>query len=319
MRVGALLLVPALALVLTACSDDPPSAEDAAKRLATAISGETSRGRFHEGHHRCRRSPRRGPRAARRGRAHGHVEERGRRGRGEESGKQATATLTYTWDLTEATPGRTRRPSTSRSRTRRRARTVRRGGPWPGRRTSSSGPRRRRSPGRHAGPRRAGADPGRGRHTRRRATARPPDRRRQDEPRPGPPGRGRARGRRCGRRRRRGVRAEGRGAGDKAFVEAIVVRQDDTAGIDVEAARTIDGASVLDGELDLAPTRTFARAILGRVGDATAESVEESEGRSSRGHGRTLRAPAAVRRPAPREPRHHGEHRRRRQRGRGHG
>ncbi|MFF3065869.1 penicillin-binding transpeptidase domain-containing protein [Oerskovia sp. NPDC057915] len=68
------------------------------------------------------------------------------------------------------------------------------------------------------------------------------------------------------------------GAGAKAFVEAIVVRTDDTAGIDVEAVRAIDGASVVDGELDLAPTRTFARAILGRVGDATAEAVEESEG-----------------------------------------
>ena len=68
------------------------------------------------------------------------------------------------------------------------------------------------------------------------------------------------------------------GAGAKAFVEAIVVRTDDTAGIDVDAVRAIDGASVVDGELDLAPTRTFARAILGRVGDATAEAVEESQG-----------------------------------------
>lgn len=68
------------------------------------------------------------------------------------------------------------------------------------------------------------------------------------------------------------------GAGAKAFVEAIVVRTDDTAGIDVTAVRGIDGASVIDGELDLAPTRTFARAILGRVGDATAEAVEESGG-----------------------------------------
>ncbi|WP_321575302.1 penicillin-binding transpeptidase domain-containing protein [Oerskovia douganii] len=68
------------------------------------------------------------------------------------------------------------------------------------------------------------------------------------------------------------------GAGDKAFVEAIVVRADDTAGIDLAAVRAIDGVSVVDGELDLAPTRTFARPILGRVGDATAEAVEESGG-----------------------------------------
>ncbi|MHA7135078.1 penicillin-binding transpeptidase domain-containing protein [Oerskovia turbata] len=68
------------------------------------------------------------------------------------------------------------------------------------------------------------------------------------------------------------------GAGAKAFVEAIVVRTDDTAGIDVAAVRAIDGASVVPGELDLAPTRTFARPILGRVGDATAEAIEESGG-----------------------------------------
>jgi cell division protein FtsI/penicillin-binding protein 2 len=68
------------------------------------------------------------------------------------------------------------------------------------------------------------------------------------------------------------------GAGEKAFVEAITVRTEDTAGIDVDAARQIDGVAVLDDELPLAPTREFARQILGRVGDATAEIVEESDG-----------------------------------------
>ncbi len=58
-----------------------------------------------------------------------------------------------------------------------------------------------------------------------------------------------------------------------------MVRQDDTAGIDVASVQAVDGASVIPGTLDLAPTRTFARAILGRVGDATAEAVEESEGK----------------------------------------
>ncbi|WP_069386120.1 penicillin-binding transpeptidase domain-containing protein [Cellulosimicrobium cellulans] len=68
------------------------------------------------------------------------------------------------------------------------------------------------------------------------------------------------------------------GAGEKAFVEAITVRTEDTAGVDVEAARQIEGVAVIDDELPLAPTREFARPILGRVGQATAEIVEESEG-----------------------------------------
>ncbi|MCB7135593.1 penicillin-binding transpeptidase domain-containing protein [Cellulosimicrobium marinum] len=68
------------------------------------------------------------------------------------------------------------------------------------------------------------------------------------------------------------------GAGEKAFVEAITVRTEDSAGIDVDAARQIDGVAVLDAELPLAPTREFARPLLGRVGAATAEVVEESDG-----------------------------------------
>lgn len=72
-------------------------------------------------------------------------------------------------------------------------------------------------------------------------------------------------------------------AGEKAFVEAITVRTEDTAGVDVEAARAIDGVAVIDDEIPLAPTREFARPILGRVGDATAEIVEESEGKVAAG------------------------------------
>lgn len=68
------------------------------------------------------------------------------------------------------------------------------------------------------------------------------------------------------------------GAGEKAFVEAITVRTEDTAGVDVDAARGIEGVAVIDDEIPLAPTREFARPLLGRVGDATAEIVEESEG-----------------------------------------
>src|SRR5690606_22431730 len=65
-------------------------------------------------------------------------------------------------------------------------------------------------------------------------------------------------------------------AGEKAFVEAITVRTQDTAGIDVEAARAVAGVRVVDGALPLAPTREFRRPILGRARDATAEIVGEA-------------------------------------------
>lgn len=66
-------------------------------------------------------------------------------------------------------------------------------------------------------------------------------------------------------------------AGPKAFVEAIVVRAGDPE-YDVEALDALPGVGVVTDELPLAPTRTFARAILGTVGEATAEIVEASDG-----------------------------------------
>lgn len=70
------------------------------------------------------------------------------------------------------------------------------------------------------------------------------------------------------------------GAGEKAFVEAITIRQEDP-GTDftVDDVRAVDGAAVVPSTMLLAPTSTFARPILGRAGEATAEIVEESEGR----------------------------------------
>lgn len=66
-------------------------------------------------------------------------------------------------------------------------------------------------------------------------------------------------------------------AGPKAFVEAIVVRREDGS-YDVEALRALPGVNAVKDSLPLAPTRTFARPILGTVGPATAEVVEKSEG-----------------------------------------
>jgi len=66
-------------------------------------------------------------------------------------------------------------------------------------------------------------------------------------------------------------------AGPKAFVEAIVLRDGDPS-YDLDKIRLISGVSAIPDTLPLAPSRGFARAILGGVGDATAEIVEKSHG-----------------------------------------
>ncbi|MCG2800832.1 MAG: penicillin-binding protein [Cellulomonas sp.] len=66
-------------------------------------------------------------------------------------------------------------------------------------------------------------------------------------------------------------------AGPKAFVEAIVLRAQDP-GYDLEELRKLPGVRQVDGDLPLAPTRTFARAVLGTVGQATAEIIDASDG-----------------------------------------
>ncbi|GIG34667.1 cell division protein FtsI [Cellulomonas pakistanensis] len=66
-------------------------------------------------------------------------------------------------------------------------------------------------------------------------------------------------------------------AGEKAFVEAIVVREGDPV-YDVAALSALPGVNAVSATLPLAPTRAFARPVLGTVGQATAEIVEESDG-----------------------------------------
>ena len=75
------------------------------------------------------------------------------------------------------------------------------------------------------------------------------------------------------RRTRRRVAA----AGEKAFVEAITVRDGDP-GYDVAALAALPGVNDVTDTLPLAPTRKFARPILGTVGPATAEIIEKSDG-----------------------------------------
>jgi hypothetical protein len=67
-------------------------------------------------------------------------------------------------------------------------------------------------------------------------------------------------------------------AGEKAFVEALVLRAEDAATTLTPAYTDIPGAVRLEDEVPLAPTREFAAPLLGVVGDATAEIVEASDG-----------------------------------------
>ena len=66
-------------------------------------------------------------------------------------------------------------------------------------------------------------------------------------------------------------------AGAKAFVEVITIRENDPE-YDFDAAMAIDGVVGIPDELPLAKERDFARSLLGSVGEATAEIVEDSEG-----------------------------------------
>ncbi|WP_221441437.1 penicillin-binding transpeptidase domain-containing protein [Jiangella mangrovi] len=72
------------------------------------------------------------------------------------------------------------------------------------------------------------------------------------------------------------------GAGERAFVEAITLREADAAPL-LDQIAAIEGAVAIEDTLALAPTREFARPVLGTVGEATAELVEESGGRIEAG------------------------------------
>lgn len=64
-------------------------------------------------------------------------------------------------------------------------------------------------------------------------------------------------------------------AGAQAFVEAITYRREElTPELEATLAE-VPGARVVASEVPLAPTRDFAAALLGRVGEVTAEIIEE--------------------------------------------
>ncbi|MDF1604372.1 penicillin-binding transpeptidase domain-containing protein [Nocardioides sp. YIM 152315] len=64
-------------------------------------------------------------------------------------------------------------------------------------------------------------------------------------------------------------------AGDKAFVEAIVIRKDDVPGAVAQGYAGIKGAVAIADDIPLGPSRDFALPILGTVGDVTAEMIDE--------------------------------------------
>src|SRR6478609_7260449 len=66
-------------------------------------------------------------------------------------------------------------------------------------------------------------------------------------------------------------------AGAEAFVTAITLRQDGRTITDEQIA-AVPGARAIADSLPLAPSRTFARALLGSVAEASAEQIEKSGG-----------------------------------------
>ncbi len=67
-------------------------------------------------------------------------------------------------------------------------------------------------------------------------------------------------------------------AGAAAFPVALTIRQSDEQRYDTQTLRGMEGVLLQQDSIPLAPTSTFARAILGGVGEATAEIVDASQG-----------------------------------------
>jgi cell division protein FtsI/penicillin-binding protein 2 len=70
-----------------------------------------------------------------------------------------------------------------------------------------------------------------------------------------------------------------RASGPKAFVVGLTLRAQDVPPTVQRDYLRIPGAYAQHGTMPLAPSREFAAALLGRVGEATAEIVEDSKGR----------------------------------------
>src|SRR5690625_3138980 len=72
-------------------------------------------------------------------------------------------------------------------------------------------------------------------------------------------------------------------AGERAFLEAVVAPQEEPEDLDFEELRSIEGVNFVPDHRFQGPTDTFATPILGRVGEVTAEMIEESDGELAAG------------------------------------
>lgn len=75
-----------------------------------------------------------------------------------------------------------------------------------------------------------------------------------------------------------GYLAKVKAYGPVAFVDAVTLRAEAFAALEQAKVDAIKGFLATPGTLPLAPSRTFAQAILGTVRDATAEDIEKSKG-----------------------------------------
>ena len=67
-------------------------------------------------------------------------------------------------------------------------------------------------------------------------------------------------------------------SGPEAFVPAITLRDTSSRSVTDAQIEAIPGGRAIADKLPLAPTRSFARAVLGTVGEASAEQIEKSDG-----------------------------------------
>lgn len=67
--------------------------------------------------------------------------------------------------------------------------------------------------------------------------------------------------------------------GAVAFVDALTLREEAFNALDKDKLNAVEGILVTRSTMPLAPSRTFASAILGSVHEATAEDIEKSKGK----------------------------------------
>ncbi len=72
-------------------------------------------------------------------------------------------------------------------------------------------------------------------------------------------------------------------AGERAWVEFIVLRDDGETEIPIDDIAEIQGAMAMEDTMVLGPSRTFARSLFGTYGEPNAEQIEASDGEFTAG------------------------------------